>query len=348
MLCADHVKRRARELGFELCGIAPAVEFPELTALASWLNRGFAGRMTYLNRTARKRADVRHVLPSARSVIVVASLYNTDQPYSIEIADPETALIARYAWGCDYHTVMGGRIDALLAWMREASATAFDVRTCVDDGPVQERVYAQQAGIGWTGKHTCVINPELGSWLLLGEIITSLDLDPDVPALDQCGTCTLCIEACPTGAIVEPYLLDARRCLSYLTIEVKGAIPPDRRSDIGSHVFGCDICQDVCPYNATAPSSAQQEWQPKPDLNRPSLAHLWRRSDDDLVHAIEGTPLVRRGVIGLRRNVAVALGNRGSITAASAFRDSPSAREAPSIGEPLVAEHIEWASRPQR
>jgi len=350
MLTSDDVKARATELGFDLCGIAPVGEFPELAFLPSWLARGYGGRMTYLNRTANRRADVRHWLPSARSVVVVASLYNTRQPYSVEVADPARALIARYAWGDDYHDVMGGRMDALCAWMRAGAGPEFAARWCVDDGPVQERVYAQYAGLGWIGKHTCVINPTIGSWVVLGAIVCNLTFEPDAPALDQCGTCRLCIEACPTGAIVEPYVLDARRCLSYLTIEIRGSIPAGERAGLGSHVFGCDICQEVCPHNAAAPRALASHWQPRPLLDQPTLESLWRTSDAGLEAAIEGTALRRAGVRGLRRNVAVAIGNAGPglqplFDRAHAekgpgpfFED-----DAPSLKDAVVAEHVSWA-----
>ena len=344
-MTSAQIKTRARELGFDLCGIAPVGDFSELSYLPAWLAEGRAGRMTYLNRTARRRADVRQWLPSARSVIVVACLYNTARAYSTEIADPGVALIARYAWGDDYHRVMTERINALLEWLRAASADVFDACVSVDTGPVQERAYAQRAGIGWIGKNTCVINPDLGSWILLGELVTSLPLEPDAPALDQCGTCTLCLEACPTRALVEPHVLDARLCLSYLTIEIKGSIPAEQRGALGAHVFGCDICQDVCPYNLRAPLAAGPEWAPRAALDQPRLADLWSRSDSELAEAIEGTALVRRGVAGLRRNLAVALGNSPDAAAGLALASPPSEADAPSLSDPVVAEHLEWARK---
>ena len=220
MLTAERIKEKARAIGFDLCGIAPAGAWPELGFFREWLARGYAGTMGYLPRTARVREDVRQVLPSARSVIATATLYHADRPLSVESADEEEAIISRYAWGDDYHDVIGRRLEALLAWMRDQAHTPFRARAYVDTGPVQERVYAQYAGLGWIGKNTCLINPERGSWLFLGEIITSLALRPDPPGFDQCGTCTLCLEACPTGALTAPYVLDATRCLSYLTIEL--------------------------------------------------------------------------------------------------------------------------------
>jgi epoxyqueuosine reductase len=303
------IKAKARSLGFDLCGIAPAGELPELSFLNEWLARGYAGEMTYLHRSAERRADVRRVLPSARTVIVTGTVYNTDAPYSTEGTDPGRAQIARYAWGDDYHDVLGPRLEALVEWMREASPERFDVRTYVDTGPVQERVYARHAGLGWIGKNTCLINPELGSWLFLGEIICSLPLEVDAPAFDQCGTCTLCLEACPTHAIVAPGVLDSTRCISYLTIEQRGPIPDEFVRAIGSRVYGCDVCQEVCPWNHIAPRSDAPAWQARPAWKDADLQNLWEQSDDELASAMRGSPMRRTKVSGLRRNVAAALRN---------------------------------------
>jgi epoxyqueuosine reductase len=199
--------------------------------------------MAYLHRSAERRADVRNVLPSAQSVIVVAVNYNTDRPYSTESRDPNRAQIARYAWGDDYHDVIGRRMEELLAWMKAASSEPFEARAYVDTGPVQERVYAQHAGVGWIGKNTCVINPDIGSWIFLAAIICSLPLEVDAPSPDQCGTCTLCIEACPTQAIVAPGVLDSTQCISYLTIELRAPFP-NRCVRPSGRVYGCDICQE--------------------------------------------------------------------------------------------------------
>src|ERR1051325_4819063 len=207
MVSAAEIKRKARELGFDACGIAPAADFPELKFFRQWLDRGYAGEMAYLHRTAERRADVRRVVPSARSVIVTATNYNTERPYSTECADPHRAQIARYAWGDDYHDVIGARLDALVDWMRTTSTEPFDARAYVDTGPVQERVYAQYAGIGWIGKNTCVINAGHGSFLFLAEIITTLDLEADAQALEQCGSCRRCLDACPTGALGDAGVL---------------------------------------------------------------------------------------------------------------------------------------------
>lgn len=308
-LSAAAVKAKARELGFDACGVAPATELPELGFFSEWLARGYAASMTYLGRSARRRADVRRVLPSARTVIVTATVYNTKRPYSTECADPSRAQIARYAWGDDYHDVIGARLESLMAWMRAASPEPFDARALVDTGPVQERVYARHAGIGWMAKNTCVINPELGSWIFLGVILCSLPLEVDAPALDQCGTCTLCLEACPTHALVAPGVLDSNRCISYLTIEHRGGIEPALEPAIGSHVYGCDICQEVCPWNAVAPTSDDPAWQPRPAWDTPALVDLLQMRDAQLETAVAGSAMKRAKTAGLRRNIAIAVEN---------------------------------------
>ena len=337
-LSSDDVKARAAEAGFDLCGIAPVAALPELTFLQEWISRGFHGGMEYMARTAGRRADVRAVLPSARAVIMLGTVYNTDRPYSAVREDPKDARIARYAWGDDYHDVITARMRALVDAI--ASVTGpFEHRAYVDTGPVQERVYAKHAGLGWIGKNTCLINRDLGSWLFLSAIICELPLAADVPALDHCGRCTLCIDACPTGAITAPYELDATRCLSYLTIENKGDIPETYRRSIGAHAYGCDICQDVCPWNRKADVSDDPPWLPRPDLDGPRLLELWNRSDDELRAVLKGSPMKRAGVRRLRRNLAVAIGNSGDPEAVADLQSSPGA----TCEDPLVREHVAWA-----
>jgi epoxyqueuosine reductase len=309
MLTGTSVKARARTLGFDLCGIAPAEAVPDAARIGEWIARGYAGDMGYLPRTARRREDVRRYLPSARSVIVTGTLYNVDRPYSVEIADPAEAVVSRYAWGDDYHQIVGGRLDQLLDWMRAEHGAPFEARASVDTAPVHERAYAQAAGVGWIGKNGCVINDRIGSWIFLGEIVCSLPLAPDAPAVDECGTCTLCLEACPTGALVAPHVLDARRCVSYLTIELRRDIPEPFRAGIGTRVYGCDVCQDVCPWNRSAPVSDDAAWQPRAGLDRPRLTDLWRRTDAALANLTRGTAMTRASVAALRRNIAVALAN---------------------------------------
>jgi epoxyqueuosine reductase len=313
-LCSAAVKTRSRELGFDLCGIAPADDFPELGFFREWLARGFAGGMEYLERSADRRADVRRILPSARTVVVTGTVYNTRRPYSTECADPHRALIARYAWGDDYHEIIARRLDALLDWMRATSSEPFEARAYVDTGPVQERVYAQYAGIGWIGKNSCVINPELGSWLFLSVIVCSLPLEADEPALDQCGTCTLCLEACPTEAIVAPGTVDSTRCISYLTIELRGKHPEPLEAAIGSHVFGCDICQDVCPWNAAPAVSADPAWQIRPVWDGAAVSTLAAMDDEELRRVTRHSPVRRAKIDGLRRNLATAQRNIDAAT----------------------------------
>jgi len=308
-LTSASIKRQASELGFDLCGVAPAGDLPELGFFRTWLASGFAGEMAYLHRSAERRADVRSVVPSARSVIVTGTIYNTAVPYSTESSDPDCAHIARYAWGDDYHEVIGARLEALIAWMREQSDQPFDARAYVDTGPVQERVYARHAGLGWIGKNTCIINPQVGSWIFLSEIICSLPLEVDEPALDQCGNCTLCLEACPTQAFKGPGVLDSTRCISYLTIEQRGPIPDALAPAVGSHVYGCDICQEVCPWNQVSPVSSDPAWQPRPVWRDARVSVLAATADEDLHKAMRGSAMTRTKVAGFRRNLAVAAHN---------------------------------------
>ena len=346
MLTAGAIKAQAARLGFDLCGIAPAVAFPELRHLGRWLDRGLSGGMAFLSRSAADRMDPGRVLPGARSVIVTGTIYNTRRPRSIERADGTRALVSRCAWGSDYHVVIAGRLAALLSWMRERAPAPFEARAYVDTGPVQEKVFAHHAGLGWVGKHGCVVNPDLGSWFFLSVILSTLDLESDEPVLDRCGACTRCLDACPTRALLGPRLLDAGRCIAYLTIEARGAMPAELRAVIGTRVFGCDVCQDVCPFNEAAPSSAAAEWQPRPGLEHPPLADLWRLNDADLAGLVAGTAVARPALAALRRNTAVAIGNALALDADQvlASRDEPVARgEAPSRYDPLVGEHVAWA-----
>jgi epoxyqueuosine reductase len=310
VISSAEIKTKAREVGFDLCGIAAADHYPELDFFQEWVGRGFAADMAWLPRSADKRADVRNILPAARSIIVTATLYNTDRPYSTDSPPGNgTARISRYAWGDDYHDVIKRRLDMLLQWMRGASGESFDARAYVDTGPVQERVYAQYAGLGWIGKNSCLINSEIGSWLFLSEIVTTLELEPDTQGLEQCGSCTRCLEACPTGALVEAGVLDANRCISYLTIEARGPLPAEHLEAMGTHVYGCDICQEVCPYNRPAPVSTDPHWQPRAGLDLPALVDLAARTDDELRELLRRSPMKRPKIDGLRRNFTIALAN---------------------------------------
>ena len=340
MLNAARIKARAKELGFDLCGVAPAASFPELQFLDDWLARGYAGEMAWMSRSAEKRADVRHVVADARSVIMTATVYATSSEPRFT---PSDGRIARYARGDDYHDVLLERLNGLLAWMRGETTEPFEARAYVDTGPVQERVYAQYAGLGWIGKNTCVINTEHGSFLFLAEIITTLDLQPDAEGLEQCGSCRRCLDACPTGALVDAGVLDSTKCISYLTIELRGGIPEEHRPAIGNHVYGCDICQDVCPYNQPCAVSADAPWQTRPGLDLPKLVDLWNRSDAELRALIKGSAMRRAKITGLRRNIAVAIGNSGDSDALAALRQRRD--DQPSASDPIVAEHVEWASR---
>jgi len=306
------IKSKALELGFDACGVAPPHGLPELAAFEEWLSRGYAGTMTYLERSAAQRADARGALASAQSVIVTATLYNTSEPFSTECADPARAHVSRYAWGDDYHSVIMRRLDALVGWMHAAHPEPFEAAPYVDTGPVQERVYARHAGIGWIGKNCCVISLELGSFIFLAEIICSLPLVTDTPAFDQCGTCSLCIDACPTQALVGPGVLDARRCISYLTIEQRDDIPDELKPGVGTRVYGCDVCQEVCPYNAAAPASADHAWLPRKLWDRPLVDGLLHLPDAELRAALVNSAMARARANGLRRNFRVAAENGAS------------------------------------
>ncbi|MGH9667839.1 MAG: tRNA epoxyqueuosine(34) reductase QueG, partial [Bryobacteraceae bacterium] len=254
-ITSTRVKQLAAECGFEIIGIAPAGPSPDRERYFHWVERGMAGAMSYLtDRRAHVRSDPKHLLPTARSILCAGKLYNTPQPYSTGFEDAGRGWISRYAWGCDYHRVLRDGLERLR--MRLSELATFDWKICVDTAPLLERSYARQAGLGWIGKNTCLINQQMGSWFFLGELITSLALEPDTPPPDRCGSCTRCIDACPTAAIVpsgDGWAVDSRLCISYFTIESRGPIPEEHRAAMGSHVFGCDICQDVCPWNRLAP-----------------------------------------------------------------------------------------------
>jgi len=338
---ADAIKARAAELGFDLCGIARAIDHPKLARLGAWIARGHAGEMGYLAASLDQRRDVRETLKTARSVISVAVLYNTDRPYSTEATGGGQVAIARYAWGDDYHAVIHPRLRQLLEWLAGQAGPGLEAWTCVDDGPVQERVYAEAAGLGWIGKNTCLINPSLGSWIFLGEIITNLDLDPDTPIVDQCGTCVRCLDACPTGALVGPYDLDATRCLSYLTIEVRGSVDAAFRPAIRDQVFGCDICQDVCPWNRRAEASDEPAWQPRDLFRAPRLIDLCRLTDEAWVAALKGSAMKRAGLHRVRRSLAYAA---AALSAPERKAAVAALKQHPSAHAPVVADAIGWAA----
>ena len=314
------VKQAARQAGFDLAGIAPAADSPELKLFPQWIAAGHAGEMKYMesrnDQGELKRASLSRVAPWARSVIVCAINYNTAHPYSTEVTETSRGWISRYAWSRqDYHDVVLGRVREVEESLRRAVAESpsdLITRSYVDTGPVVERVFAKYAGVGWIGKNTCIINQKIGSWFFLGVILTSLELTPGMPAPDRCGRCTRCIEACPTDAILEPYKLDSNRCISYLTIEKRGAIPEEFRAAMGRHVFGCDICQDVCPWNRKAPSTAVPEFSPREGLVNPALDWLAGMSAKDFQETFRGSPIRRAKRSGLRRNAIIAIGNSGN------------------------------------
>ena len=262
-----------------------------------------------------KRASLSHVAPWAKSVIVCAINYNTDKPYSTQTKDKSRGWISRYAWSVeDYHDAVSRRLRQVEAALRQAMSESHPdliTRSYVDTGPIVERVAAKYAGIGWIGKNTCIINQKRGSWLFLGVILTSLELEADLPAPDRCGSCTRCIDACPTDAILEPYQLDSNRCISYLTIEKRGLIPEELREGVGHHVFGCDICQDVCPWNRKAPATSAPEFAPRHGLMNPALDWLAQMSADQFKETFRGSPIRRTKHTGLLRNAAIAMGNSG-------------------------------------
>ncbi|MFZ3262546.1 MAG: tRNA epoxyqueuosine(34) reductase QueG [Terriglobales bacterium] len=354
------IQQCAREAGFELCGIAPVRDFAELHVFPSWIADGCHGEMKYMEaRTDAgelKRASLGSVAPWARSVIVFAVNYNTAQPYSTQTEDRARGWISRYAWSReDYHEAVMRRLRAVESRLRElldladhrrlATGRSLQTRAYVDTGPVVERVYAKYAGIGWIGKNTCIINQKLGSWLFLGVILTSLettadlpaDLRSDLPAPDRCGTCTRCIAACPTQAIVAPGELDARLCISYLTIEKRGEISEDLRSGMGRQVFGCDICQDVCPWNRKAPVTTAEEFQPRQGFVNPRLDWLAEMQPEEFRAVFRGSPVRRAKLSGLRRNAVIAMGNSGD------RKFVPTLKKLAEDADAVVAEHARWA-----
>lgn len=311
------VQRAAAEAGFDLSGIAPAGDAPELKSFPAWVEAGYAGEMKYLeardDQGSLKRASLARVAPWARSVIVCAINYNTGHPYSTQVHDSDRGWISRYAWSReDYHDAVLRRLKQLEAVLHEAiREPEFTTRSYVDTGPIVERVFAKYAGVGWLGKNTCLINQKKGSWLFLGVILTSLELTADMPAPDRCGTCTRCIEACPTNAFLAPYQLDSNRCIAYLTIEKRGEIPEEFREGIGRNVFGCDICQDVCPWNRKSPVATAPEFAPREGLVNPALEWLGEMSEENFRQTFRGSPIRRAKRHGLRRNAAIAMGNSG-------------------------------------
>jgi len=373
---AQWVAGQARATGFDLCGVASVDEYlAGVARLQEWLARGYASEMRYLHDP--RRSDPRLVLEGARSIVVCALNYNTSLPYSTEAstdADNPRGWVSRYAWGDDYHEILGAKLEVLVAAMRTEFHEPFEALWYVDTGPVVERAAAKATGLGWLAKNTCLINEQLGSWLFLGVILTTLELAPSLRSVeatpvDLCGSCTMCIDACPTGALVEPYVLDARRCISYLTIELRGSIPEEQRAPMGRHVFGCDICQDVCPWNRKAPVTPASRFQPRSvkQENRkgkmensksselflflPSLEFLASLAEEDFRRIFQGSPIKRTKLRGLVRNACVALGNALADSSQSAARPGTEAciritsllERLAACNDPVVAEHARWA-----
>lgn len=337
MSLTDAIKRKAQALEFELVGVAPVSPVPELSFYMDWLEAGYAGKMGYLERNAEKKSDLSQVVPEARSIVVCAKVYHSRQQLSIECGDSDRGWISRYAWGDDYHSLLSKKLFELAEFINQESRESVRSRVYVDTGPVIDRVFAKYAGIGWFGKNTCIINQQMGSWFFLGEIITNLELEVDSPPPDRCGTCMRCIEACPTDAILEPYVLDARKCISYLTIELKEGVPVELREGIGNHVFGCDICQDVCPWNHRAAATDETAFQPREKLVNPSLEQLAQLTEDDFREKFRRSPIKRSKYRGLMRNVAVAVGNSKNM------KLLPVAARLAQSEDALIAEHGQWA-----
>jgi epoxyqueuosine reductase len=349
---AQAAKLAAAEVGFDLAGIAPVrkEDLPELSAFVEWVDAGRAGEMKYLeSRTETgdlRRSAATNAAPWVRSMVVCALNYSADKPYSVKADDPARGWISRYAWGSkDYHDALLPRLKQIEAAIKQLAGEygmSVETRSYVDTGPILERVYARHAGIGWIGKNTCIIHPKMGSWLFLGVILTSLDLPADTAAPDRCGSCTRCIDACPTNAIVAPGKLDARLCIAYLTIEKRGTVPEELRPAMGHHIFGCDICQDVCPWNnkaGNAPPTSLPEFQPQDQLYHPDLHWLAELDEESYRQVFRGSPVKRTKYAGLKRNVAIAMGNSGNKGFASDLQKMADE------GDSVVTEHAEWALR---
>jgi len=345
-------------------------KFTELSRMPEWLARGYAGEMKYL--ADPRRSDPSTAMPGIRSAIVGLLNYNGEQPLSTDPAPPgddrkPSGWISRYAWGDDYHDVLRERLDALIESLRERFTAPFDARAYVDTGPVQERVLAKYAGLGWLGKNTLLLNQVLGSFFFLGVILTTLDLQPtlganQLPPPDLCGTCRRCLDACPTQAFVEPYVMDARKCISYLTIELRGPIPEEFREPMGNHLFGCDICQDVCPWNRRAPITVIPQFQPRvfspskekltstscspqdESLYLPKLEWLLGLSEADFRELFCGSAVKRTKWRGLMRNACIALGNSGErLGTAEHGRISELLNRLVDSGDLVLAESARWA-----
>lgn len=343
MSLTEQICERARDLGFDLVGVMPAHPTPylHLNAYRSWLAQGYHGEMDYMARPDRieRRRDPAKILPGVRSIICVGlNYYPGTLPASLK-CDPSRGLISNYAWGPDYHDLMLSRLKELAAIVSAQAGRGVAYRVYVDTGPVLERAYAAEAGLGFIGKNTCLIHPRMGSWLFLGEILLDIALEPTPGETTvSCGTCRRCLDACPTGALVAPYVLDARRCISYLTIELKGPILHELRPLMGNWIFGCDVCQAVCPWQRFAEVTRERSFRAAgPEHIAPALLDLMELDEEAFRRRYKGTAVLRVKRRGLLRNVAVALGNWGN------ERAIPALVKALADAEPLVRGHAAWA-----
>ena len=332
----ETIRRRALELGFDNCRFTDAAPAASANRFQNWLLEQRHGEMNWLERTAAKRLEPQKVLPGARSLVCLAASYAINTSTSV-LRPPAAGLIARYARFADYHDVLNKHLRELATFVNQVGGAETRSLWYVDTGPLLERDLAERAGLGFIGKHTNVISRQFGNWLLLAEIITTLKLEPDVAEKNHCGKCSRCLTACPTNAITAPFQLDARKCISYLTIELKGAIPVELRPAIGNRIFGCDDCLAACPWNRFAREGSLMKNHAHPELAAPDLIDLLQLSDADFKSRFAGTPILRTKRRGLLRNVCVALGNVGDASAL------PCLQKAAGDSEPLIAEHAHWA-----
>lgn len=330
------LKSEARRLGFELAGVCPAVAPAGISRFHEWLDAGFGGEMHYLADRAAAYEHPRHVLDGVRSIVMLAMVYRSADPAEPK---PGEGRVSRYAWGDDYHDLIRRRLNELAEFL-VGEAPGNKARGVVDTAPLLEREFAQLAGLGWIGKNTLLLNKQLGSWFFLAALLTDLELEYDQPHdADHCGTCRACLDACPTDAFVAPYVLDARRCISYLTIELRESIPAELRGGVGDWLFGCDVCQDVCPWNHRAPSTIEPTFQPSEGMNPIDLAALFALDDAAFRARFRHTPLWRAKRRGLLRNAAIVLGNRPDPAALPALVGGLNDHE------PLVRSACAWALR---